>query len=156
MRALASHLVVLAVIGLAGCGGKAKSVTGSWVLDTEKMVDEVVAAAKRDAEAHGRTDRLPDEAELRSRAAGRTLGLRIDLELRADGTMTVVAQTPRGSEAVEGRWESKNGEIDVTIATKNGKPASGQDVRPQRLVPRGKHLVILDADGTDMFWMRRR
>jgi hypothetical protein len=155
----------------AGAGARDAAFVGSWTLDPDRTRDAAFVAAKRQIEAtRKRLAADPPEVreqfersvpksddDLRADQQRRTASLTFVLEVRADGSASLVFAGPKGlgkyEERTTGTWETSGADLWLAPQTRNGSPAS--DGRKEHLVKKGEHLVVLDPEGNELFWLRR-
>jgi hypothetical protein len=147
MRQLALALAAATLLALPACGGKAASVkpspVGSWVVDAQRFVTDYAAAQKK------MSGKDVPEAKLKQVREG----VKVDLEIKADGTWTTTGTMMGSSLDEAGTWKRDGEKLTVTMTMQDGKPPEksrtvvgsyrddGIVIRPGEHMPFDLHMI---------------
>lgn len=133
-RNILGVLLSLVLVAVVGCGG-GSSFEGEWSVDKEEMKSIMVASMEKETEGQ------PEEMKkmMLDTASAMVESMKMDLNLKSDGTFTVTSEMMGQTETVTGTWTESSGTITMT---ENDKPSNKATAK----IEGGKLMVHFEND----------
>ncbi len=133
-RTLLGVLLSFVLVTLVGCGG-GSSFEGDWSVDKEAMKEIMLAGMEAEAEGQ------PEEAKkmMQDMAASMVESMKMDLNLKGDGTFTVTSEMMGQTDSISGKWTESGGTIEMI---ENGDPTKKATAR----IEGGKLMVSFQGE----------